>query len=291
MRLLGGGESKQARPLTCRRWHAQGPRVAILIVIALRVLVPLSILRYPLGGAIACLLLDAFDVVLVDALARLLGEPSDFGPVYPALDKVLDTWYLGIELFVAWTRWPEKVAPPDRRRAVRVAPRWRDPVRSVRRPTAAARLSQPVRELLPLRHDLPAVVPEAHPAQHPHAPGCPRRPAAAEARAGVAPALRAVPPVAVAQDDIRVTSASVPLRALNRWASDWRPRRNGPPARRAIRALSTSTCHERLARRMAGRIERADHSLGERRRASGSKTTFKSTMAGDPRAPSATLRA
>ena len=82
--------------------------MAILIVIALRALVPLSILRYPLGGAVACLLLDAFDVVLVDALAGLLGEPAEFGPVYPALDKVLDTWYLGIELFVAWTRWPER---------------------------------------------------------------------------------------------------------------------------------------------------------------------------------------
>ena len=103
------GSRWAAPPIDVPALHAQGPRVAILIVIALRVLVPLSILRYPLGGAIACLLLDAFDVVLVDALARLLGEPPDFGPIYPALDKVLDTWYLGIELFVAWTRWPEKV--------------------------------------------------------------------------------------------------------------------------------------------------------------------------------------
>lgn len=81
--------------------------MAIAIVIALRAFAPLSILRYPLGGAIACFLLDAFDVVLVDLLAGVLGEPPEFGPIYPALDKVLDTWYLGVELFVAWTRWPE----------------------------------------------------------------------------------------------------------------------------------------------------------------------------------------
>jgi hypothetical protein len=95
--------------------------VAILIVIALRAIVPLSILRYPLGGAIACLLLDALDVVLVDALAGLFGEAPEFGPVYPALDKVLDTWYLGIELFVAWTRWPERVL----RRTAAVLFAWR----------------------------------------------------------------------------------------------------------------------------------------------------------------------
>jgi hypothetical protein len=83
--------------------------VAALIVIALRAVVPLSILRFPLGGAVACLLLDAFDVVLVDILAQLLGKPPEFGAVYPALDKVLDTWYLGVELFVAWTRWPERL--------------------------------------------------------------------------------------------------------------------------------------------------------------------------------------
>jgi len=95
--------------------------VAILIVIALRAIVPLSILRYPLGGAIACLLLDALDVVLVDALAGLFGEAPEFGPVYPALDKVLDTWYLGIELFVAWTRWPERVL----RRTAAILFAWR----------------------------------------------------------------------------------------------------------------------------------------------------------------------
>jgi len=83
--------------------------VAALIVIALRVVVPLSILRFPLGGALVAMALDAFDVVLVDALAGAIGEQPEFGPVYASLDKVLDTWYLGIELYVAWTRWPEQL--------------------------------------------------------------------------------------------------------------------------------------------------------------------------------------
>ncbi|HEY3333788.1 MAG TPA: hypothetical protein VGK16_01030 [Candidatus Limnocylindrales bacterium] len=95
--------------------------MAALIVIALRAVVPLSILRFPLAGAIACLLLDAVDVVLVDAFARLLAEPPEFGSVYPALDKALDTWYLGFELFVAWTRWPEQAL----RRTAAVLFAWR----------------------------------------------------------------------------------------------------------------------------------------------------------------------
>ena len=45
---------------------------------------------------------------LVDVFARALGEPSEFGPVYAQLDKVLDTYYLTIELYVAW-RWRERL--------------------------------------------------------------------------------------------------------------------------------------------------------------------------------------
>jgi hypothetical protein len=81
--------------------------VAAAIVIALRVLVPLSILRYPLGGALVSMVLDAVDVVLVDLLAGLFGEPPGFGAQYAQIDKALDTWYLSLELFVSWRRWPE----------------------------------------------------------------------------------------------------------------------------------------------------------------------------------------
>jgi hypothetical protein len=80
--------------------------IAQLIVVAIRLLVPLSILRWPLGGAVASMAVDALDVVLVDAFARALGEPAEFGPMYAQLDKLLDTYYLTIELYVAW-RWPE----------------------------------------------------------------------------------------------------------------------------------------------------------------------------------------
>jgi hypothetical protein len=80
--------------------------MAAAIVIAFRLVIPLSILRWPLAGGIACLLIDAFDVVLVDALASALGQPLEFGPFYAQLDKWLDTYYLAFEAVVA-RRWPE----------------------------------------------------------------------------------------------------------------------------------------------------------------------------------------
>jgi hypothetical protein len=95
--------------------------VAALLVIALRVFVPLTILRWPLGGALLAMALDAVDVVLVDLFAKILGEPPEFGPIYPALDKVLDTWYLSLELFVAWRDWPERLL----RRTAAVLFAWR----------------------------------------------------------------------------------------------------------------------------------------------------------------------
>lgn len=82
--------------------------MAALIVIALRVLLPLTILRWPLAGGLLALVVDAVDVVLVDALAALLGEPGEFGPLYAQLDKWLDLYYLGLEVVVA-RRWTNPV--------------------------------------------------------------------------------------------------------------------------------------------------------------------------------------
>jgi len=82
--------------------------VAPILVIALRLLVPLTIFRWPLGGALASMIVDALDVVLVDAFARLLGEPGEFGPLYAQLDKWLDMYYLSIEAYIA-SRWPEAI--------------------------------------------------------------------------------------------------------------------------------------------------------------------------------------
>jgi hypothetical protein len=96
------------------------PPVAVLIVIALRLIVPLSILRWPLAGGLISMVLDGADVILVDALGRAFGEPTEFGPIYAQLDKLLDTWYLTLELIVT-RRWHE----PLLRRTALVLYLWR----------------------------------------------------------------------------------------------------------------------------------------------------------------------
>lgn len=80
--------------------------MASVVVIVLRLLLPLTILRWPLGGALLSMALDALDVVLVDAIARVLGTPGEFGPLYAQIDKWLDMYYLTIELVMVRT-WPE----------------------------------------------------------------------------------------------------------------------------------------------------------------------------------------
>ena len=78
-----------------------------LIVIALRLVVPLLILRSPLVGGLAAMVLDTLDVVIIEMIG--LGG---FGDHYSQLDKGLDTYYLGLELIVAlgwvsaWARLP-----------------------------------------------------------------------------------------------------------------------------------------------------------------------------------------
>ncbi len=75
-----------------------------LIVIGLRLVVPLLILRSPLAGGIAAMVLDALDVVLIEAIG--LGG---FGGHYPELDKALDSYYLSLEVIVA-LRWDSPYA-------------------------------------------------------------------------------------------------------------------------------------------------------------------------------------
>ena len=81
-----------------------------LIVIALRLVIPLMILRFPLAGGIVAMVLDALDVVLIELIG--LGG---FGGHYPELDKALDSYYLTLELIVAlgwsnaWARIPAVV--------------------------------------------------------------------------------------------------------------------------------------------------------------------------------------
>src|SRR5262245_55908879 len=81
-----------------------------LIIIALRLLVPLTIFRWPLAGGLAAMLLDGLDVVLIELIPG-----GSFGDHYHTLDKLLDTYYLTIELIVAlrwknpWAKWPAAV--------------------------------------------------------------------------------------------------------------------------------------------------------------------------------------
>ena len=78
-----------------------------IIVIALRLVVPLSIFRWPLAGALLSMLVDALDVILVDAIARVLGVAGEFGPTYAQIDKWLDIYYLAFEAVVVARRWSE----------------------------------------------------------------------------------------------------------------------------------------------------------------------------------------
>lgn len=69
------------------------------IVITLRLIVPLLILRHWFWGGVTAMLLDGFDVILVDAM-----QLGGFGGYYHQTDKLLDSYYLVLEMVVAW-RW------------------------------------------------------------------------------------------------------------------------------------------------------------------------------------------
>ena len=69
-----------------------------LIIILIRLVVPVSIFRWPLAGGVASMLLDALDVVLIEMIG--LGGFSN----YASLDKALDMYYLSFEVIVSF-RW------------------------------------------------------------------------------------------------------------------------------------------------------------------------------------------
>ena len=68
------------------------------IVVLVRLIVPVSIFRWPLAGGLAAMLVDALDVVLIEIIGQ--GGFSH----YAALDKGLDMYYLTFELLVS-LRW------------------------------------------------------------------------------------------------------------------------------------------------------------------------------------------
>ena len=86
-----------------------------LLIVALRLVVPLAIPRWPLVGGLASMLVDALDVVLIEVI-----DLGGFGDSYHTTDKLLDSWYLAIEFLVAlhwenaWARWPAVLLFPYR---------------------------------------------------------------------------------------------------------------------------------------------------------------------------------
>src|SRR5438874_1767189 len=90
---------RSALPRPAASLHTQPMNHGELIIIALRLIVPLTILRWPLAGGLAAMVLDALDVVLIEFIPG-----GSFGDHYAALDKLLDSYYLAIELAVA-LRW------------------------------------------------------------------------------------------------------------------------------------------------------------------------------------------
>ncbi len=86
-----------------------------LIVIVLRLIVPLLILRRPLLGGVAAMVVDTIDVVLISVM-----NLGGFGGHYHTTDKLLDTYYLSLEFYVAlqwqnpYARWVSALLFPYR---------------------------------------------------------------------------------------------------------------------------------------------------------------------------------
>lgn len=74
-----------------------------IVVIALRIIVPLLILKKPLAGGIVAMALDGLDVIIVEFFG-----PGGMGSHYHSLDKVLDVYYLGLEAWVS-LRWIDRI--------------------------------------------------------------------------------------------------------------------------------------------------------------------------------------
>lgn len=71
--------------------------MGLLIVLALRLTAPLTVVRWPLAGAILAIVADAVDI--------LIFQLTDFPSIgYHRADKLLDVWYLAFFAFAA-RRW------------------------------------------------------------------------------------------------------------------------------------------------------------------------------------------
>lgn len=76
--------------------------MAPYIVLIVRLLVPFSILRWPLGGTIASIIADASDSVIYTHFGWGVLRQKD----YQFIDKYFDLYYLSFEAFIV-LRWQE----------------------------------------------------------------------------------------------------------------------------------------------------------------------------------------
>lgn len=86
-----------------------------ITVIVLRLLVPLSMLRWPLGGMILSILTDGADVMIFEKFGG-----GFWGDNYHAADKVFDIYYLSLA-FIVVHRWKDALA----RRTAKILFLWR----------------------------------------------------------------------------------------------------------------------------------------------------------------------
>jgi len=79
--------------------------LVLLLIFAIRGLVPLLVFRWNLAGALLCIPADASDSILQDALG---AEP--LAGHYHLVDKSFDIYYLAIECIVAAWLWRDPLA-------------------------------------------------------------------------------------------------------------------------------------------------------------------------------------
>jgi len=92
---------------------------ASILIIALRIVVPVTILRWPLAGIFLAIAADASDVMVLQATGWGVFEGG--GTIYSYFDKSLDLWYLLFAWFATRKYWTQHLA----RRTASVLFFWR----------------------------------------------------------------------------------------------------------------------------------------------------------------------
>ncbi len=77
--------------------------ISLIILTLARMILPLTILKWPLPGVIACMTADVFDYNMLS-----LSGAEDY-VMYQTWDKVLDLYYLSFAAYLAWS-WKDAAA-------------------------------------------------------------------------------------------------------------------------------------------------------------------------------------